>query len=120
MRRACCSGLIVIFCAAGLSVGAEKEAATDGDKNEPSTIEAETVTNRRFALEQEGFARALNVSEEDVPICGTVFWASSFFLRDFRGAIPEISAVRTLVAPTPLNKRASSWPHSSISEGSTW
>jgi hypothetical protein len=45
--------------------------------------------NRRFPREQEGFARAVNVPEGEVPRCGSVFSSHSVDLTDFRGGFPD-------------------------------
>ena len=111
-------GLVVVFCAATVVVGAEKEASAGGEKSESETRGVETVTNERFAQEQEGFARALSVSADDVPVCGTAFWASSFFLRDFRGAIPNGNGVAGRLQPH-LNRTFVEWETSVAESGDT-
>jgi len=45
--------------------------------------------NRRFAREQEGFSRALNVPEGGTPRCGTAFNGFRIDLADFRGFFPD-------------------------------
>ena len=49
---------------------------------------AETVSNKSFPGEQEGFARTL-VPSSGIPACGSAFNAHSYGLHDFRGPVPD-------------------------------
>ncbi|HVF10715.1 MAG TPA: sialidase family protein [Abditibacteriaceae bacterium] len=45
--------------------------------------------SRRFAREQEGFARSLSVPADEIPRCSTAFQAFPASLSDFRGLVPD-------------------------------
>lgn len=99
MTRSFFIWLLVLSCTATQATAAENAAVErSGDSPTKATTE-DTVTNKRFSLEQEGFARALSVSADDVPVCGSAFSSSSFILRDFRGAIRNGKGVAARVNP---------------------
>src|SRR3990172_5969472 len=93
------NGLVAAVCAATPGAAAESGAPKRAEAAMSEATTAETVTNKRFAHEQEGFAHALSVSADEVPVCGTAFSASSFFLRDFRGATPNQRGVAGRLKP---------------------
>ncbi len=53
-----------------------------------TTTFTDEMGNRRFPREQEGFGRALNVAEGEVPRCSSIFSALPANLADFRGVVP--------------------------------
>jgi hypothetical protein len=67
------------------SLAADEAAERSGG---PVMAATPPVDNRIFPREQEGFARAVSVPAEEVPVCATAFGASGYSLRDFRGPVP--------------------------------
>ncbi|MBC8869623.1 MAG: exo-alpha-sialidase [Planctomycetes bacterium] len=118
MKRSLFSSLVMAFCATASGIGAENAAPKRGEETISEARAAETVTNKRFAYEQEGFARALSVSEDQVPVCGTAFWASSFTLRDFRGATPNSKGTAGRLSPH-LNRTFVEWETTAAETGNT-
>ncbi|NQU11211.1 exo-alpha-sialidase [bacterium] len=52
------------------------------------TAAAAPLTEKRFPREQEGFARAIGSTGDQLPQCSSVCFANPATLRDFRGPVP--------------------------------
>jgi len=50
---------------------------------------ADHTSNRKFAREQEGFARSLSTPPDEVPRCSSMYYAYPLTLADHRGAPPD-------------------------------
>ena len=70
-------------------------------------------TNRRSPNEQEGFARAIGVRDDEIPCCGSDYGTFPMQLTDARGPLPDAGGAVTGVTPAYLHRRAVEWETSS-------
>src|SRR5690349_4853886 len=76
-------------------------------------------SNRRCEREQEGFARALNVGEDEIPCCGSVDGAFPVYLTDARGPIPSVGGAGGGQSAAYLGRRAVEWETSAAESTET-